>query len=96
MEPQVLHVSETEAIRDLAAILERIEGGTEVVIERDTRAVAVIRAAAPDRRTISECITLAEAHERETGHSPVLDPDFGADAEEIVRNRRPRNPLAWD
>ena len=94
MEP--LHISEADAVRDLAAILERVQAGAEVVIERDTQPLAVIRAAAPAHRTISECIALAEAHEKETGEVPVLDPDFAADVEEIVRNRKPRNPLPWD
>jgi hypothetical protein len=48
------------------------------------------------RRTISECIALAKAHEDELGQAPTLDPDFAADVEEIVRNRKPRNPPAWD
>jgi hypothetical protein len=38
-------------------------------------------------RLISESIALAKAYEEETGKSPVLDPDFAADVEEIVRNR---------
>lgn len=92
MEPRILHVSEADAAWDLAAILQRVQAGMEVVIERDAQPVAVIRAAVPARRTISECIALAEAHEKETGQSPVLDPDFAADVEEIVRNRKPWNP----
>ena len=94
MEP--LHISEADAVRDLAAILERVQAGAEVVIERDTQPLAVIRAAAPAHRTISECIALAEAHEKETGEVPVLDPDFAADIEDIVRNRKPWNPPSWD
>ena len=95
MEPPVLHVNEADAVRDLAAILQRVQAGTEVVIERDAQPLAVIRAAAPARRTISECIALAEAHEKETGQAPMLDPDFAADVEEIVRNRKPWNPPTW-
>jgi len=95
MEPRILHVNEADAVRDLAAILQRVQAGTEVVIERDARPLAVIRAAAPARRTISECIALAEAHEKETGHAPALDPDFAADLEEILRNRKPWNPPTW-
>lgn len=91
MERRVLHVSEADAARDLTAILERVQAGVEVVIERDAQPLAVIRAAAPARRTISECIALAEAHEKETGNAPVLDADFAADVEEIVGNRRPWN-----
>jgi len=96
MEPPVLHVSEADAVRDMAGILQRVRAGMEVVIERDAQPVAVVRAAVPVRRTISECIALAKAHEEETGQAPTLDPDFAADVEEIIRNRKPWNPPAWD
>jgi len=95
MDPRVVHVSEADAARDLPAILERVQAGVEVVIDRNDQPLAVIRAAVPARRTISECIALAEAHEKETGNAPVLDADFAADVEEIVRNRKPWNPPAW-
>ena len=94
MEP--LHINEADAVRDLAAILKRVQAGAEIVIERDAQPFAVIRAAAPVRRTISACIELAEAHEKEAGPAPVLDPDFAADVETIVRNRKPWNPPTWD
>jgi hypothetical protein len=51
---------------------------------------------APLRRSISECIALAKKHEEETGESPVLDSEFAADVEEIIRNRKPWNPPSWD
>ncbi len=95
IEQRVLHVSEADEVRDFAGILQHVQAGTEVVIECDAQPLAVIRAATPARRTISECIALAEAHERETGQEPVLDPDFAADVEEIVRNRKPWNPPTW-
>jgi hypothetical protein len=44
----------------------------------------------------SESIALARKHEEETGEAPALDPDFAADVEEIVRNRKPWNPPTWD
>jgi hypothetical protein len=44
----------------------------------------------PHRRTISDCIALAAAHEMETVEAAVLDPDFEADVDKIVRNRKPR------
>jgi antitoxin (DNA-binding transcriptional repressor) of toxin-antitoxin stability system len=96
MEPRVLHISEADAVGDMASILRRVQAGEEVVIERDAQPVAVVRAAAPVRRTISECIGFAKAHEEETGQAPTLDPDFAADVEEIIRNRKPWNPPAWD
>ena len=77
---------------DLANGVER----REIVIERDAQPVAVLRAASPTRRTISACIALAKAHEEETGLAATLDPDFAADVEEIIRNRQPWNPPAWD
>jgi antitoxin (DNA-binding transcriptional repressor) of toxin-antitoxin stability system len=92
MEPRILRVSEADAVRDLAAILQRVQAGTEVVIERDAQPLAVIRAAGPERRTISECIALAAAHEKGSGEGPVLDPDFAADVEAIVRDRKAWNP----
>jgi antitoxin (DNA-binding transcriptional repressor) of toxin-antitoxin stability system len=89
-------VNEADAVRDLAAILRRVQAGAEVVIERDAQPLAVIRAATPARRTISQCIALAEALERETGQAPELDPDFAADVEAIVQSRKPWNPPSWD
>jgi len=91
-----MHVSEADVLRDMAAILKHVRSGAEVVVERDAQPVAVIRPAVPVRRTISECIALAKAHEDETGQSPALDPDFAADVEEIIRHRKPWNPPAWD
>jgi antitoxin (DNA-binding transcriptional repressor) of toxin-antitoxin stability system len=95
MGARILRVNESEVVRDLASILRRVQTGTEILIERDDQPLAVIRGANPVRRTISECIALAELHETE-GATPTLDADFAADVEEIVRNRRPWNPLAWD
>jgi antitoxin (DNA-binding transcriptional repressor) of toxin-antitoxin stability system len=94
MEP--FRISEADIVRDLAAVLKRVQAGAEVIIERDAQPVAIIRAAMPARRSISDCIALAAAHEKETGHSPVLDPDFAADVEGIVRIRKPWNPPSWD
>jgi hypothetical protein len=56
----------------------------------------VIQTPVPARRAISECIALAKKHEEEAGEAPVLDADFAADVEEILRNRKPWNPPAWE
>lgn len=90
------HMSEADAVRNLAPILQRVQSGLEVIIERHAQPLAVIRAAAPARPMISESIALAEAHKKETGQAPVLDPGFAADVEEIVRNRKPWNSPTWD
>ena len=96
MEAQVLHITEDDLIRDVRGILQRLQAGMEIVIERDAQPVAVLRSAKALRRTISECISLAKTHEEETGSAATLDPDFAQDIEEIVRNRRPWYPPAWD
>lgn len=66
------------------------------MIEHDARPVAVLHAAEPVRRTISECIALAKTHEEETGKAPVLDADFASDVEEILSHRKSWNPPAWE
>lgn len=92
----VLHISEADALKDFATLLARVRAGTEVIIEHESRPVAVIHAAEPVRRTISECIALATTHEEETGTAPVLDPDFAHDLQDITDNRKPWNPPAWE
>ncbi len=96
MATEVLHVTEADAARDLAAILDRVQAGAEVVIERDARPIAVVRAPEQPPWSLSEAIALAKAHEEETGEVPVMDPDFAEDVREIVRNRQPWTPRSWD
>ena len=96
MAKDVIHISEAEATRDFAALMARVRAGAKVIIEDGARPVAVLHAAEPVRRTISECIALAKAHEEETGKAPVLDPDFAEDMEEILSHRKPWNPPAWE
>jgi hypothetical protein len=62
------------------------------VIENGARRVAFILSAEPLRgRAISECIALAEAHAKELGYEPTMDPDFAVDLERIINSRKPRN-----
>jgi antitoxin (DNA-binding transcriptional repressor) of toxin-antitoxin stability system len=96
MAKDVVHISETEAAGDFAALMARVRAGAEIIIENGKRPVAVLHAAEPMRRSVSECIALAKAHEEETGKAPVLDPDFAEDVEEILSHRRPWNPPAWE
>jgi len=91
MEP--LHVSEADAVRDFAAVLKHVEAGAEVVIERDAQPFAVVRSAAPVRRTISQCIALAKAR----GSTVTLDEGFTKDVEEGITSRsQPWNPPSWE
>ena len=96
MDMATIHISEAEAARDLHGLLARVRAGAEIVIESDAQPAAVLRAVDPKRRSVSECIALAKQHEAGAGDAPVLDPDFAADVEEIIRNRKPWNPPTWD
>jgi antitoxin (DNA-binding transcriptional repressor) of toxin-antitoxin stability system len=90
-----IHISVDEAAREFTTLLDRVRAGAEVIIEDGPNAVAVLRAPSPPRRSISESIAIAEARAKELGYEPVMDADFAADLEEIIRNRKPRN-TAWD
>lgn len=93
----VTHIPETEAARDLSGLLARVRAGEEIVIEREASPAVVLRVAdEPRGRLLSESIALAEAHAKELGYEPRMDPDFAADLEEIIRNRKPRDTSAWE
>lgn len=47
-------------------------------------------------RLLSESIALAEAHAKELGYEPTMDPDFAADLREIINGRKPWDPPAWE
>jgi len=97
MAKDVVHISEAEAANNFGALMERVRAGAEVIIERDAKPLAVVRPAEVVRgRPISECIALAEAHAKELGYEPTLDPDFAADLEEIINSRKPRNIPTWE
>ena len=96
MAKNVIRISEAEAASDFGALMARVRAGAEVVIENGERPVAVLHAAEPVRRSISDCIALAKAHEEETGKAPVLDPDYAEDVEEILSRRKPWNPPGRD
>jgi len=93
---RVIRVSDAEAVGNFGPLLDEVRSGAEVVIEHGNRPVAVVRAPEPARRTVSECIALAEAHAKETGYEPTLDADFAADLAEIINNRQPWKPPAWE
>ena len=91
----IVHISEAELARNVEAVLERVLSGTEVVIERNDKPVAVIKPALEAPMSISECIAKADQRERERGYPITLDPDFAADVEAIVNERKPWAP-AWE
>ena len=93
MSKHVIHVSEAEAASDFASLLARVRAGAEVVIESNARPVAVVRAAEPQVRLLSESLRLAREH----GSSATLDGDFARDLEDVINSHRePLNSPAWD
>jgi antitoxin (DNA-binding transcriptional repressor) of toxin-antitoxin stability system len=89
----IIYTSEVEATRDFASLMAHVRAGAEVIIEDGHAPVAVLRAANPLNRSISESIARAEAYTRALGHKPIMDAAFAADLEEILANRKPRVPL---
>jgi hypothetical protein len=94
---ETIHISEAEAARDFAGLMAHVRAGAEVIIEKAAAPAVVMRVASEPRgRLLSESIALADAHARELGYEPVMDAEFAADMEEIIRNRKPRDTSAWD
>ncbi|HXE62191.1 MAG TPA: hypothetical protein VN519_01550 [Bryobacteraceae bacterium] len=89
----VVHMSEAEVVKDIAAVLAQVRQGVEVVVEQDHRAVAVIKSPVVKGRKISEVIAALEAR----GANAVIDEDFARDVEEGIKaHREPWNPPSWD
>jgi DNA-binding transcriptional LysR family regulator len=89
-----LRITEAELARDVRAVLEKVQEGSEVIVEReDHQAVAVISSPHRSGRPITDI--LRDARER---HSTVtLDDDFGNDLEQIIASHQePWNPPSWD
>jgi len=92
MGPDVLHITEADLIGNVRALLQRVETGAEIIIERNAQPVAVLRPAVPPRRKLSECIALLA-----DDSSATIDADFGDDVEAaIAAHREPLEPPAWD
>jgi antitoxin (DNA-binding transcriptional repressor) of toxin-antitoxin stability system len=81
---RAIHVSESDAAHDFWSVLARVQAGAEIVIERDTKAVAVIHPVEPHVRLLLESLRLAKEH----GSNATLDGDFGCDLQEVVNSHR--------
>lgn len=92
-----LHITEAELVRDVRAVLEKIERGDEVIIEReDHRPLAVMKQPRQAGRKISECIALAKAHEEMLGVLPVPDASFARDVQDGIDAHREPIRNVWD
>jgi antitoxin (DNA-binding transcriptional repressor) of toxin-antitoxin stability system len=86
-------MTEAELVSNIADVMRRVRQGSEIVIEEDSRPVAVIKPSKPAGRMISEVISDLEAR----GASAVLDESFARDVEEGIKaHSEPWNPPSWD
>ncbi|HEX4230070.1 MAG TPA: hypothetical protein VHZ07_15455 [Bryobacteraceae bacterium] len=93
----MVRITEAELARDVRAVLEKIERGAEVIIEReDHRPVAVMKQPQPVGRKIAECIDLAKAYEERLGYAPVPDESFARDVQEGIEAHREPLRDVWD
>lgn len=93
IEEMQIHMSEAEVAKNFAAVLERVRQGVEVVIEQNSRPVAVLKPTARTGRLISECIAIAKAR----GSTATIDEGFAKDVEEAIRSHQePWNPPSWE
>jgi antitoxin (DNA-binding transcriptional repressor) of toxin-antitoxin stability system len=93
MPKNIIHISEAEAASDFAGVLARVRAGAEIVIEDDTRPVAVIRPAEAHVRWLSESLRLAKEH----ASTATLAEDFARDLEEVINSHcEPLNPPPSD
>jgi antitoxin (DNA-binding transcriptional repressor) of toxin-antitoxin stability system len=87
-----IQMTEAEIAGNFAAAIEKVKQGLEIVVEHGRQPVAVLKAAEPLRRTLSECIALLPADSTAT-----IDEDFAADVEAaIAAHREALEPAAWD
>jgi antitoxin (DNA-binding transcriptional repressor) of toxin-antitoxin stability system len=87
-----VHISEADLARDVHAVLDRVQSGAEVIVERDARPVAIMRPAEPCRRKLSEIAKSLTADS-----TAEVDSDFAKDVQAVVDSHRaPLDPSVWD
>ena len=85
-------MSEAEIVKDFTVVLEKVRQGVDVIVERDRHPVAVLRAALPPRRKVSEILALMPKDSTAT-----MDVDFANDVNAAIESHRePLEPPAWD
>ena len=97
MEKEIIRISEVDAAGiGVATLLKYLRAGAEVLIENNSRPVAILRSAEPastEGLLLSESIGRAER----SNSSTILDGEFGRDLEQIINEHSaPLDPPAWD
>jgi len=73
-------------------VLDKVRDGAEIVVERGSQPVAVIRPPVRSGRPIADVLLDAKAQ----NSTETLDSDFGKDLEEIIASQQPWNPPSWE
>ena len=93
MTKDVIRISDIDATNDFATVLKHVRAGVEIVIEHDSRPVAILRPAESPVRLLSESLRLAREH----ASTAILDENFGRDLEAIIESHRePLKSPEWD
>lgn len=88
-----VRITEAELVRDIHAVLAKVQEGIEVIVEQDNRPVAVTRTPHRSGRPISEILRQA----RERNSTVTLDSDFGKDLEAVIASHQQAwNPPSWE
>lgn len=89
-----IHIPESEAARNFAAVMAHVRAGSEVVIESGSDPVAVIQ---PTVKRPGLLLSEILARMKARGSTLTLDGDFGHDLEEVITSHNePLNPPEWD
>ena len=87
-----VHMTESEVAEDFGAALEKVRHGIEVIVERESQPVAVLKPPEPVLRKISECIAILDPNSTAT-----IDQEWAADvAAAVEAHREPLEPPDWD
>jgi antitoxin (DNA-binding transcriptional repressor) of toxin-antitoxin stability system len=90
----VVHMSEADVVKDIAAVMAKVRQGTEIVIELGNRPVAVIK---PSKSIAGRMISEVIADLKARGSSVVMDDDFAQDiADGIKSHGQQWNPSSWE
>lgn len=73
-------ITATDASRKLSSLLSRVENGSQILIQRHSSPVALLKPPDSAPRRISDCIAL-----RVPRDSACPDSDFGMDLDEVLR-----------
>lgn len=83
-----IHIPEAEAADRFASLMASVRTGDEVIIESDSRHIAVLRAAPTKSRTLAKCIAMLP-----DDSDAIMDEDFARDVQAASdTHREPLDP----